>query len=131
MVWLAATFVWFLVMLWYRPGHFVIGAFVAALGFLITLNAINPDAFIAEQNLARYWETDKLDVSYLTGLSDDAVPVLVAASNQLAGDRQRTLRQNLRRRLKRKEEDAYWWQSWPSFHLSRQRAYELLVEELH
>jgi hypothetical protein len=131
MVWLAATFVWFLVMLWYRPGRFAIGAFVAALGFLITLNAINPDAFIAEQNLARYWQTGKLDVSYLTGLSDDAVPVLVTASDHLAGDRERTLRKDLRRRLERKEENARWWQSWPSFHLSRQRAYDLLVEELH
>jgi hypothetical protein len=128
MVWLAATFVWLLVTLWLRPGRFAIGAFVAALGFLVTLNAINPDAFIAERNLARYWDIGKLDVSYLTTLSEDAVPVLVPAACQLAGDRQRTLHIHLLERLERMEEDARWWQGWPSFHLARWRAYDLLFE---
>jgi hypothetical protein len=131
MVWLAITFAWFLVSLWLRLGRFAIGAFVAALGFLITLNAINPDAFIAEQNLARYWNSGNLDVAYLTGLSADAVPVLVSAADQLAGDRQKTLRDHLRQRLERMEKDARWWQGWPSFHLARWRAYELLAEKLY
>ena len=37
---------------------------------------LNPDAWIARQNLDRYEETGKVDWSYLAGLSDDAVPVL-------------------------------------------------------
>jgi hypothetical protein len=78
--------------------------------------------------MARYWNTGNLDVSYLTGLSEDAVPVLVSAADQLAGDRQKTLRDHLRQRLERMEKDARWWQGWPSFHLARWRAYELLAE---
>jgi len=43
---------------------------------LLGLAAINPDAWIARQNLERYDETGKVDWYYLRGLSSDAVPVL-------------------------------------------------------
>lgn len=127
MVWLAIVFVWFLVTLWRRPNRFAIGAFVAALGFLITLNLINPDAFIARQNLARYQTTGKLDVYYLTTLSDDAVPALVPALDQVTGEEREVLRDRLRRRLERLEANRR-RQSWPSFHLGRQRAYDVLIK---
>lgn len=77
--WMALTLLWFVGTLWLRPDRFAIGVFVAALGFLVTLNLINPDRFIAKQNLAHFVETGSLDVYYLMGLSDDAVPVLATA----------------------------------------------------
>lgn len=126
MVWLAAAFVWFLVTLWRRPDRFAVGAFVAALGFLVTLNAINPDAFIAGQNLARYQVTGKLDAYYLTRLSEDAVPKLVLAIDQVTGDEREVLSGHLRYRLERMETSTR-WPSWPSFHLARRRAYDLLA----
>jgi len=127
MVWLAVAFVWFLVTLWRWPDRFAIGAFLAALGFLITLNAINPDAFIARQNLARYEASGKLDAYYLARLSEDAVPVLVLAVDRVTGDEREVLSEHLRYRLESMEESAR-WRSWPSFHLARQRAYDLLAE---
>jgi hypothetical protein len=127
MVWLAVTFVWLLATLWLRPDRFAIGAFLAILGFVLTLNAINPDALIAERNLARYQATGKLDVHYLTTLSEDVVPALVLAMDQVTGDERERLSDHLRDRLGRMEEDTR-WQSWPSLHLARWRAYELLVE---
>jgi hypothetical protein len=135
MVWLAIVFVWFLVTLWRRPldrlgtgpDRFAIGAFVAVLGFLVTLNAINPDAFIARQNLARYEATGKLDAYYLTRLSEDAVPALVLAVDRVTGEEQKVLSDHLRYRLERMEASAR-WRSWPSFHLARRRAYDLLAK---
>ncbi len=127
MVWLAVAFVWFLVTLWLRPDRFAIGAFVAALGFLITLNAINPDAFIAKQNLARYEVTGKLDAYYLTRLSEDAVPALVLPVDRVTGEERKVLSDHLRYRLERMGASTR-WRSWPSFHLARRRAYELLAE---
>jgi len=127
MVWLAVAFVWFLVTLWRWPDRFAIGAFVAALGFLVTLNAVNPDAFIARQNLARYQVTGKLDAYYLTRLSEDAVPALVLAIDQVTGDEREVLGDHLRYRLERMEASAR-WRSWPSFHLARRRAHDLLAE---
>jgi hypothetical protein len=127
MLWLAVTFVWLLATLWLRPDRFAIGAFLAILGFVLTLNAINPDAYIAERNLARYQATGKLDVHYLTTLSEDVVPALVLAMDQVTGDERERLSDHLRDRLGRMEENTR-WQSWPSLHLARWRAYELLVE---
>jgi len=127
MVWLAAAFVWFLVTLWRWPDRFAIGAFVAVLGFLIALNAINPDAFIASQNLARYQASGKLDAYYLTHLSEDAVPALVLAIDRVTGDEQKVLNEHLRYRLESMEESTR-WRSWPSFHLARRRAYDLLAK---
>jgi signal transduction histidine kinase len=43
---------------------------------LLGLAAINPDAWIARHNIDRWEQTGKVDWAYLSGLSDDAVPVL-------------------------------------------------------
>lgn len=43
---------------------------------LLGLAALNPDAWIARQNLDRYAESGEVDWTYLAGLSDDALPVL-------------------------------------------------------
>lgn len=43
---------------------------------MIALAMLNPDAFIAEHNVARYKDTGKIDVPYLRDLSADAVPAL-------------------------------------------------------
>ncbi len=45
---------------------------------LVGLAAVNPDAWVAGQNLDRYEATGKLDLSYLQGLSADAAPVIAA-----------------------------------------------------
>ena len=155
MAWLAFAFAWFLITLWLQPdgltsrtgdpeprtgdpvprmgypvprmGHFPLGAFVAALGFVITLNLVNPDAFIARQNLARYQAIGKLDVYYLAQLSDDAVPTLIQNVDRLASADRQVLNENLGSRLEHMQNITQ-WRRWPSFHLSRQRAYRLLVE---
>jgi hypothetical protein len=127
MVWLGATFIWSLLTLWLRPNRFAVGAFLATLSFLITLNVVNPDAFIAGQNLTRYQTTGKLDTPYLTTLSDDAIPILVQVVNQVSNNDQQILSNHLHNRLGRMQENTN-WQRWPSFHLARWRAYNILVE---
>jgi hypothetical protein len=127
MLWLAFVFVWFLIVLWLRQDRFALGAFLAAVGFLTTLNVVNPDVLIARQNLARYRATGKLDVRYLTTLSEDVVPVLIDAKDQLNETDRGVLDEHLRRRLGQMAANDR-WQSWPAFHLSRQRACDLLVE---
>jgi two-component system sensor histidine kinase BaeS len=51
---------------------------------MLGLAAINPDAWIAQQNIDRYEATGKLDTGYLRGLSADAVPVLDSLPDELA-----------------------------------------------
>lgn len=75
MGWLAALLIVLLVaLLMHRPQLFWIGCILAAFGFILTLNVINLDGYIADHNIKRFDETGKLDVSYLLSLSDDAMP---------------------------------------------------------
>jgi Domain of unknown function (DUF4153) len=48
----------------------------AAIAALLGLVALNPDRFIADRNVDRYYRAGRIDVSYLSGLSADAVPAL-------------------------------------------------------
>ncbi len=50
-------------------------ALVSGVVALLGVAAINPDAWIAEQNLDRYADTGRVDWHYLRNLSADAVPV--------------------------------------------------------
>ena len=54
------------------PRAVVASAAVAVLAF----GLVNPDAVIAQQSVARFQHTGKIDISYLQGLSADAVPAL-------------------------------------------------------
>ncbi|ONI84009.1 hypothetical protein ALI22I_34585 [Saccharothrix sp. ALI-22-I] len=53
---------------------------VVGTGFatLVGLAALNPDRFIAERNIDRWHETQKIDIWYLGRLSDDALPALAS-----------------------------------------------------
>jgi hypothetical protein len=150
MAWLAVTLVWFLLTLWARPDRFAIGALLAVMGFLITLNLINPDAFIARQNLDRYVITGDLDAAYLATLSNDAVPQLLRGLNLTVGDDEEVITSICSRSFLFESEglDCYdtrygviWtalngryqslstdtsWQRWSSFNLPRWQAYGAL-----
>jgi hypothetical protein len=86
-------------------------------GFVATLalNLVNPDALIARTNLDR----PKVDVGYLAGLSDDAVPALVAGLDRLEPAQRRYLAAALAGR----ERTAADWRSW---NLARSRAAAVL-----
>lgn len=58
-------------------------AAILSLSALLFINALNPDAFIARRNLDRYADTGKLDAHYLSSLSADATPTLVAALDEM------------------------------------------------
>ena len=142
MIWLGFVFVWFLLTLWRVrtpfhqecpspehlslrtgiPGHFAFGLFLASIGFLTTLNLINPDRFIATQNLARLEQTGDLDGYYLTTLSADAVPVLVPALSTIPESERPRLCADLYERQTQLAEG----ESWMSFNIGRFQARQTL-----
>ena len=146
MVWLGLLFAWFLLTLWRRPDRFAVGAFAAALGFLATLNLLNPDAFIARQNVARFLQNEQavlkpdslfgppmpndryqgppLDTHYLATLSYDAVPELVPALHQIPAGERAAVCESLATHLTNLSASEY--QRWPAFHLGRLHAYNAL-----
>jgi Domain of unknown function (DUF4153) len=126
-VWLGALFGWLLVTLWFRPKQFAIGGFVAVLGFLATLNLMNPDSTIADWNLLRYAATGKVDIYYLGALSEDAVPKLLEGIGKLQGEERDWLLRTLGTKLDQMRTNKG-WQEIPSFNFGRWQAYQALEE---
>ncbi len=137
MIWLGLLLAWFVITLWLRPDRFAVGVLIAALGFVGTLNLINPDALIVRLNyqhhqtlLAQGAEPGstarEIDSSYLMQLSDDATPALIWLADRTSGATREAVEAGLRDRLTRMREDTSWrrWQSW---HVTRDRAYRLLA----
>lgn len=58
-------------------------ALLAGATTLLALAALNPDAYVAERNIARYEATGAIDWSYLSRLSADAAPMLAALPPEL------------------------------------------------
>ena len=135
MVWLGLLLAWFGLTLWRRSTSFGIGLIVAVLGFVLTLNVLNPDALIVQQNARRYqgllprvsseYVEERIDVNYLTGLSDDAVPALIELANTSTGEVRDVLEKDLRARLSARKQDQD-WRTWQAYHLSRSTAFKLL-----
>lgn len=60
-----------------KPTFFTNATLMACVGFVFTLNLINVDSFIVQQNLKRADRGLDLDTQYLVSLSSDAIPQLV------------------------------------------------------
>lgn len=121
MIWLACVLLLFLVALVReRPRWFTMGVPAAAVAYLLALNLLNPDAMIVRENLARYQATGDLDGAYLTTLSADAVPALVAALPAL-GEHRTTAEAHLRARRTALETTAA-RDGLPGWNLGRARA---------
>ena len=110
-----------------RPRLFAGAALLAVLGFGITLNVINVDAFIVRQNLQRTVAGKPLDSAYLASLSGDAVPALVQQfhDTRLPSEARDLVGTALACRLK-SGIDLHRDPAWQAYHLSAARAMTVL-----
>lgn len=78
MLWMGVLFIFFLLSLFRVREHiFSLGILVFLIGYLVTLNVVNPDYTIARLNVERYRAGHTLDFVHLNTLSPDMIPVLV------------------------------------------------------
>jgi hypothetical protein len=126
--WMGVLLVAFLVLLLVgKLRKFAIAIALGAMGFALTLNLMNVDAFIVNRNVARLEVKSRLDVYYLAGLSEDAVPDLV----ELAESSSEEVREELLPELacwNAQLEDQMEEQTWPSTNLSRLAARDAFQE---
>jgi hypothetical protein len=101
------------------------GTLISVAGFIIVINLVNPDAFIANSNMEQYNKTGKIDLSYIRELSADAEYQKIELYNKLAGEDKILLGDLLRRD---KENMLRSNDGWQSSNLSRTRALKLLQE---
>jgi len=121
MAWISAVLVWFvLTVLRSRRNRFVFGALVAGFAAILAINAMNPDALIANTNLDRLQQGKRFDPYYLTTLSADAVPAIVQSlpeTGQKPVWQDHTLEQEILYKYSTKPKG---WRTW---NLGRSRAY--------
>ncbi len=109
---------------------FWVGAIVTAMGFVLTLNVINMDAFIADHNIDRGpGATVALDVHYLLTLSDDAIPEIAGLlnSNTLSDGAYAALIEGLTCKLNGLDRDRD-QRNLFGFHFGKDRAWRALNE---
>jgi hypothetical protein len=111
LLWVGLLFIWFAAtVLRSRGRSFGFGALVSGFGAVALLYVVNPDAVIARTNLARALDGDHFDIAYVTSLSADATPTLLAAFDDLpASARCRVADELLRRWPPASGRD---WRSW-------------------
>lgn len=108
-----------------RANSFALRVFVAVIMFLVAMNFLNPDAFIARRNIERFESTGKLDTYYLGYLSDDAVPAMVEFFSDLEdGDTKNYIADELYGRIQNDNPDTS--VQWQSLNVSRMRAEKIL-----
>jgi Domain of unknown function (DUF4173) len=117
-VWIGVVSVWFALTVLRGHRHaFAVGALVTGFAATLALNMLNPGTLIARTNIDR----PRVDVAYLAGLGDDAVPTLVSRLDRLDPADRRLLARELARRRAGSGD----WRSW---NLSRSRAAAVLGE---
>jgi len=128
MVWMAVMLGAFLVMLYARRTYmFATGLLIGAVIYVLALNVLNPDAFIARQNIERFERAgEELDLFYLALLSEDALPVWAPLLHD--DDLTDSVGPLLHAKLNPLDVRQRNW-GWPSYHVSKDRAYTLLDGE--
>jgi hypothetical protein len=88
-------------------------SFLVGLGFIVSMGAMNIDAFIVQRNITRHQIGEQIDVPYLISLSTDAVPGLAAFAPSASTDVKDELLPQLACRLDllQQQEAERGWQS--------------------
>jgi hypothetical protein len=95
-LWLALVLACALVAVATRRAAWIVNAAVGlGLIALVTLNVMDPDAFVARRDLDRFRSSGKLDIAFLGTLSADAVPTLVSALPSLPAEERALMRTTL------------------------------------
>jgi hypothetical protein len=110
-LWLGVALLWLVLTLWSRPWapRFAIGGLICGLGYVASLNLLNPDALVAKRNIQRWQDTGNLDVNALCGLSHDAKNSLAPLAYKL---QDRDSRQAINTWIESHNKPIKTWQSW-------------------
>ncbi len=121
LVWATASIGWFAAtVLRGRAERFAFGSVVSGFAVLAILNVVNPDAWVVRVNVARGEAGLELDSEYLTALSADGAPALVAALPELPPEARCAVAQPLRQDWE--SGDPVDWRTWNVARWRAQRA---------
>ncbi len=125
-LWMGLLFLAFLALLLTdRLRGFAVACAAGALGFCLSLNLLNVDAFIVEQNFANPSRAGELDAGYLSTLSTDSVAPLVERFQTFPAEARDSLLPALACDLAVLEDRAA-TAGWPSYRFSEAQALKML-----
>jgi hypothetical protein len=99
----------------------------AALIYFCAVVAVNPERYVAGENIKRYEQTGKIDTEYLFSLSGDALVDACDFASAHPDTFDTVVRQQAEYKLKNLERKT----GWPSLNLANERAKAKLQELLH
>jgi len=126
MMWLGIVFLLFAyhILKNERRERFGFKIFCSLILLLVSMNILNPDAFIAKKNMERYVETGKIDAGYLATLSYDAVPYTAVL---LEDENEDTRREYAFELFQKTAWGNFNDTNWESLRLLRSRAQEIIL----
>ena len=111
-----------------RENVFAFRVFISIALFLAVMNFLNPDAFIARRNIEQFAITAKLDIYYLSHLSDDAIPDTIKILNIANEDLKKSFARELYWRAQ--NSNSPYFSKWQSLNISRMRAQKILNSKI-
>ena len=128
-VWLAVVFMALLYKIFAdkRESVLALYMFASVMALFVVLNMINVDGMVARKNIARYNATQKLDLRYMSDLSDDANKELVS----LLDSKDERVRQYVARELSARRQNLLDYDgAWQSTNVTRKSALKSLNKHL-
>nr|WP_207789069.1 DUF4173 domain-containing protein [Neobacillus terrae] len=123
MIFLFIIFLYTLVRIWMVNLSLFHFYFISALVYYTSINIINMDDIVVKENLQRYEEIDKIDVNYLSSLSETGTQALIDLYKK--NPEWHGLRDLL------KEKQAFYKnekRNWQSYNLTREKSYQELMK---
>jgi len=111
-----------------RENTFAFRVFLSVVLFIAVMNFLNPEAFITRRNIERFASTGKLDIYYLSRLSDDAIPDIIKVLNIPDEDLRKKFASELYWRMK--DSDSRNFSPWQSLNISHMRAKKILNSKI-
>ena len=129
MIMLFFLFVINIIYVWYQKLPIIKSYFIISLTIYIIMNFANVDIIIAKNNITRYFETTRIDMAYLKGLSYDAAPEIqrllmsVKSSPYL---REKQMTEEILEYFKESKSDLENQKSWQSYNISKYKAEQII-----
>jgi len=95
-----------------KENFFTFGTLLTMIVFLMAVNFVNPDDYIARKNIARFNQAGKIDIGYLANLSTDGVTRIGEVYDQLSDAEKNTVRDIILANQLQWEKSLAHWQSY-------------------
>ena len=113
-----------------RENTFAFRVFISIILFLAVMNFLNPDKFIARRSIERFAITGKLDIYYLSHLSDDAISDTIKVLSVPNEDLRNVFARELYWHIQNSNSLSSYFSKWQSLNVSRMRADKILNSKI-